>query len=235
MPIHTKSNDVVVVKIEEEDKTILNPNTKNSASVVPRPPQRSLFIRLFGLRALWRYLRVAVYSFFLAILQEMKLLPFLVFYYTRYRKDLVLTPELLEILRGKMGENEELDSGNPSDKPKEKVFNKKLESLKLWTHIKPNFVDSLLNDGFRQDVAEKGGLMKSVLKAMPQAILQYINNTLLDEWSVIAIISFAMSVFTIIVNLVQLYGDIYNSMWRDYETVQREIKLKDKYSIGGSL
>ena len=77
--------------------------------------------------------------------------------------------------------------------------------------------------------------MKSVLKAMPQAILQFINNSLLNEWSAIAIVSFAMSVFTIIVNLVQLYGDIYNSMWRDYETVQREIKLKDKYSIGESL
>ena len=105
--IHNKINDVVV-KIEE-DKTTSNSDTKNNTSGPPKSPQRSIFIRLFGFQALWRYLRVVVYAFFLAILQEMKLLPFLVFYYTRYRKDLVLTPELLEILRGKMGENEELD------------------------------------------------------------------------------------------------------------------------------
>ena len=122
MLIQTKGNDVVV-KIEE-DKTTSNSNTKNSTSVAPRPPQKSFFIRLFGLRALWRYLRVVVYSFLLAILQEMKLLPFLVFYYTRYRKDLVLTPELLEILRGKMGENEELDTNSSEKTSKDDPSNK---------------------------------------------------------------------------------------------------------------
>ena len=66
--------------------------------------------------------------------------------------------------------------------------------------------------------------MKSVLKAMPQATLQFLNNTLLKEWTAIAILSFAMSVFTIIINLVQLYGGIYSALWNDHETVKREIK-----------
>ena len=77
--------------------------------------------------------------------------------------------------------------------------------------------------------------MKSVLKAMPQATLQFLNNTLLKEWTAIAILSFAMSVFTIIINLVQLYSGIYSSLWNDHETVKREIKQKDKYPVGTTL
>ena len=112
--IDTK-NDTLVLKVEDtkRDALVLNmeeaktPSNINSSSRPPlKLPKKGIFVRLFGLRALWRYIRIALLSFVLAILQEAKLLPFAIFYYTRYVEGLVLTPELLEILRSNQGENE---------------------------------------------------------------------------------------------------------------------------------
>ena len=94
--VEDTKRDTLVLKIEEA-KTPSNINSKSTAPL--KLPKKGVFVRLFGLQALWRYTRIVLLSFILVILQETKLLPFAIFYYTRYVEGLVLTPELLEILR----------------------------------------------------------------------------------------------------------------------------------------